>query len=208
MKSIRIISRKVKYLSKTFFIISIALIMTSCYPGDSITVSEADVVTTFRDDKADFTKYKTYAMPDSVIYITDKGPEKGYDPTIDEWILDAIKRNMADIGFTRGDDPDKVDVIVVSMVTKTTWVSGGCYPWYWDWWSSYPGWCYPYNYSYSVGSVFVSMFNGALKEVDENQEPLWIAGINGILISSPSSERIDKRITQAFTQSPYLKDGK
>ncbi len=197
-----------KYLYYAALLMHPILLMVSCYPGDPITVSEADIVFTTRSNDADFSAFRTYAMPDSVVYLTDSGYTVGDDPQTDGWILDAVSRNMASAGYEKGDDADKTDAVVVVMAAKTIWVSGGCLPWYWDWWWNYPGWCLPYHYSYAGGSIFIAMFDTEANEEPDGQNPLWFAGINGLLSPEPSAERINKGIDQAFSQSSYLTAGK
>ena len=183
------------------------MIMTSCYPGDPISVSDADAVLTFRDAEADFSAMTTYAMPDTVYYLKEDGIEPG-DEAIDGTILTSVKNNMAAAGFTRVDDPDQADVVVIALASKTTWVGGGCYPWYWDWWWGYPGWCYPYTYTYNTGTVFINMFDADKKDSEEKQPPIWLAALNGIADGSNITSRVQKGINQAFSQSPYLSEGK
>ena len=183
------------------------MIMTACYPGDPISVSDADAVLTFRDADADFSAMTTYAMPDTVYYLKDDGIEPG-DKAIDRTVLASVETNMADAGFSKVDDPDQADVVVIALASKTTWVGGGCYPWYWDWWWGYPGWCYPYTYTYNTGTVFINMFDADKKDSGDKQPPIWTAAMNGIADGSNLTTRVQRAINQAFSQSPYLSEGK
>ena len=54
--------------------------VASCYPGDINTVGEADLVLTFFDSTADFASIGTYAMPDSIVRITDEGGSSAANP--------------------------------------------------------------------------------------------------------------------------------
>ncbi len=198
---------KISHLT-ALLVFSLMLILPSCYPGDPISTSDADVVLTYRDKDAVFSNKTSYAMPDSVLYITEDGLEAGDNPLVDNTILSAIKRNMTEAGYSRANNPDSADVIVVALATKTTWVGGGCYPWYWDWWWGYPGWCYPYTYSYTTGTIFINMFDTDQQNSKEKQIPIWLAAMNGIADGSASATRIDRAINQAFAQSPYLGEGK
>ncbi len=185
-------------------IIGMSLTLTSCYPGDPISVSEADAVLTYRDKEAVFNAGASYAMPDTVVYITEDGPVAGDNPAVDNVILSSIMQNMQEAGYTKVENPDDADVFVVAMATKTTWVSGGCYPWYWDWWWGYPGWCMPYYYSYSTASVFINMFDAKRDNSEEKQPPMWFAALNGVADGTNAQSRIENGINQAFSQSPYL----
>jgi len=191
------------------FFVGFSLALSSCYPGGDISVSETDIVTTFRNASANFAAKQTYSMPDSVDYITDEEEETEIDPVVEQQILSAIERNMDLSGFDLIADPDQADVLVVPMATSSRWVGGGCYYWYWDYWYGYPGWCYPYYYTYKTGSLFIIMVDPDHADDDSIKDALWTVGINGLLSSSSNtSVRINRDIDQAFLQSPYLSDGK
>jgi hypothetical protein len=89
--------RKFIQLYIILFFVGFCLVLASCYPGDDISVSETDIVTTFRNANADFATKQTYAMPDSVIYITDGDETPEGDPVLDQQILSAIERNMEQV---------------------------------------------------------------------------------------------------------------
>jgi len=189
----------------------LGIVLFSCYPGEAINITDVDTVTTFHRQDADFSKYKTYAMPDSVLYITDKDsvatdPDHKYDQVI----LDAIDRNMQKIGYQKMTDPRKADVHILPIVTTSTWVGGGCYPsWWCDWYYCYPGWCYPVSYTFTTGTVLVPMLARDEATSPDDVTALWVAGLNGLLANGVNAEaRIDARMDQAFAQSPYLTAGK
>ena len=190
-------------------ILSVNMMLTSCYPGDPISVSDADAVITYRDKDADFSKKSTYAMPDTVYYLTEDGVEAG-DKPIDRTVLSSVESNMTQAGFTKANnnDPNQADVVIIVLASKATWVGGGCYPWYWDWWWGYPGWCYPYSYSYDTGTVFINMFDTAKKDSGDKQPPIWLAAMNGIADGTNVTSRVQRAINQAFDQSSYLSEGK
>ncbi len=206
-------------------VLSVALLLAglaSCYPG-SISTSEVDIVSTDYDD--DFFAANapmTYFMPDTVPKIGDEDPENVQLSREDmDFILDQIARNFDELGYTRltdVDDQNIPDVVVLAsaIVVKVTNVGGGgCYPgWGWGgWYPWYPGWgwpgyCYPvYGYSYETGTLTIEMISpDDIKPGEEVVPRVWLAGINGLLRSSASSNRdfIRRRIDDAFAQSPYL----
>lgn len=182
--------------------------LASCYPGDEMTYEDTDIVTTFYDDQANFSSLKTYALLDSVIHISDstKDPED-INRAYDKQILDLIDENMQAMGYTEAADQNTADVHLVPLATTTTWISGGCYYGYWSYWYPYYGWCYPTYTTYTTGTVLIVMANPN-KEGDD--KGVWIGGLNGVLSGSASgtSSRLTNSINQAFSQSPYLADGK
>jgi hypothetical protein len=209
MKTAYILKNR-KQVHYVMILISIicSLILISCYPGDAISPSNADIITTFKKSTADFSSIMSYAMPDSVIYISNDGPEASKYPLQDQQILTAIKRNMLQYGYSKEEDPAQADVLVVALITSTKWVAGGCYSWYWSYWYPYWGYCYPVSYSYETGTIFIIMVDPELGDGSaENAE--WVAAMNGLLSSVSNAEaRIDRNIDQAFYQSPYLGGGK
>lgn len=206
MKNINLRNRKsVSGFSLFLLITGLVLVLSGCYPGDPLTTAESDVVTTFYKEGTDFTTKRTYAMPDTVLYIGGNDEIVDESGPFDDQILARIRQNLAQFDYEEVSDPVQADVLVTPAVTTSTWVSGGCMPW-WNWW--YPwGWCVPFSFTWQTGSIIIFMADGG-KQTEE--ETLWFAGINGIMESSSvnTSVRINNNIDQAFEQSPYLADGK
>ena len=203
-----IFQKRWKWGAIFLILLGITFWLVSCYPGEPLSPSDTDVVTTFRDKNADFSTKSTYARPDSVAYIVSKDSVTILEPSLARPILESIDRNMQAYGYTKVSDPDQADVALVAMASKTTWVAGSCYPWYWDWWWGYPGWCYPVTYTYHTGTILIVMVD-AQQHDNESHNALWIAGINGLLDNvSNAQARINRAVDQAFRQSPYLGEGK
>ena len=187
--------------------LGLAAVIQSCYPGDSLGTTETDTITTFVKKDADFSQINTYAMPDSVAFITNDGVGVSGNRSFDETVLNAIDRNMAALGFQKVSDPNTADVHVLPMATTTEWSGGTCYPSYgWCYWYCYPGWCYPVTYTYTTGTILMTMLNPNQggNNATADADALWLAAINGLLTNSPSNQRINERIDQAFTQSVDL----
>jgi hypothetical protein len=187
--------------------ISICFILVSCYPGDALTAADTDVIATFFNPNADFSTKMTYAIPDSVVRVDEDGNPISDPGQFDQQIINGIKENLQQLGYTEEQNPANADVLVVAFVTTTTWASGGCYTWWYGWWYPYPGWCYPVVYTYTTGTLIIAM---ADPQNQESSDALWVAGINGILedTSSGIGTRLNNNIDQAFKQSPYLGEGK
>lgn len=189
-------------------IITVPAVFYSCYPGEALTPADTDIVTTFYNPDADFTSKNTFAMPDTVIQVSKDGSQPAdISHQFDQIILDRIAQNLVNLGYTRIADPADANVHVLPFVSSSTWVSGGCY-WYWGYWYPYPGYCYPMAYTYTTGSLVMAMSD---PNNTDDTTALWVAGINGLMSESSGidiSSRINKNIDQAFTQSPYLGEGK
>ena len=191
------------------FLMSLSLavvVLQGCYPYDDQTVADSDVVATFYDSGTDFSTLQSYYMPDSVFSIDDNGDIEPADisSSNEQQILTSIKNNLAAMGFTVALNANAADVVVEALVTSSTWVSGGCYGGYWSYWYPYYGWCYPVAYTYTTGSVLIVM---SVPQTN-SFKTVWIAGCNGVVSGTVTNSRISTDINQAFTQSPYLGNGK
>jgi hypothetical protein len=197
------------------------VVLGSCYPGDQLTVSEADVVVTLFDDTADFASKQTYAMPDSIIHLVADNAVDDISRSFDAEILAQVAANMNGAGFTRVTDPALADVIMLVAINAQNEVGYTGYPWggYWGWYTPYPpgygwGW-YPWYgggstiYTYRTGTVFMQMLDPAAVDSTEAKIPtIWVGALNGLVDGSQVEERIIDGINQAFAQSPYLGEGK
>jgi len=190
----------------------------SCTPGNEITAAESDVAITNYDKTYDFGAVKTWAMPDSVIQITDPDDPKEISRQFDAQILSEVEDHMTDRGYTRITDlnsPTPADVVVlVTVTTADTYYLYSYYPWY-GWWGGwgwyYPGYYPPYygaSYAYSTGTIIISMAEP--DDIDPETETIrsvWSGALNGVSNDTGTSvsNRITRGINQIFAQSPYLK---
>ena len=191
-----------------------ALVMglASCYPGrfDDQDDSVYDTVITVPSPTAEFEPLRTYSLVDSIVHV-DPGDLGRDDLTraYDQLILDRIRSNMNDLGWTEIVDPSLAnlpDVALVVYATTTDYVGIINNPW--CWWSWYPycwGWYYPsYIYTFTVGSVGISMMDVKNPDMEnERLNVLWTGVLNGPLdISSPAEAqaRLRDGIDQAFDQ--------
>jgi len=199
----------IKTISIMLLFLALAVGLYSCYPGDEITAADTDIVATFFDKEADFSTKLTFAMPDEIIRLDDEGNPIS-DPGInDQLAINRIKSNLDQAGFTEITNPDSItnvpDVLVIAFANQSTWVSGGCYSSWYSWYYPYYGWCYPVYYTYDIGTVLIVMIDPS-----ESRNALWVAALNGILEDTNAgiADRLTDGIDQAFTQSPYLSEGK
>ena len=191
--------------------------LNGCYPSESLTTSEVDiVVTNYNDNYFNNNSPKSYHLPDTVGVIGDGDPQLEGDEQ--QFIIDQIARNLDALGWERKaeiDENDLPDVVVVANALVVTTAVSGCIPWYpwWGWYPWYPGWgwgggwCYPtYLGSYKTGTLTVDMIVPA-ESGDDVFFRAWDAGVNGLLRSSQEGNQnfVRSTIDQAFEQSPYLK---
>jgi len=191
----------------TVLVFGITAFFVACYPGDTLTVSDTDIVATFYNSGVDFGTKVTYSRPAKVYDLADSSFGTDYDFLV----RSLIDTNMSHLGYTLETDSTKSHVHLIAITTQSTWVGGSCYPSYWGW--GYPGWgwCYPVTYSYTTGSLMLLMVNNSFNESNPPDETsLWFGGLNGLIEGSSASisGRITNGINQAFEQSPYLRGDK
>jgi hypothetical protein len=207
--------KRLLFPSLAFMLIGIMIAACSKYPTYDVNTSDLDMVWTNYDESADFTNYKTYYLPDSIILddsdLSDE--EKEHLQEYYESIVEQVVENMTSRNFVRVDSSDSPDVgMGISILTQTTYVYSYNWWWYYPPYWGYPGYGYYYPWStylgsYEEGAVVIDMsdlknINHSTKQIDA----LWAAMIGGVLTGN--SALIDTRlygyIDEAYEQSPYL----
>lgn len=207
-----------KSMKKNLLLPMIAVVLLlgwGCYPG-TVSVSELDTVLTLYDEEEDFSRFMTYAMPDTIVLIGDD-EDNETDDRFDQDILNRVAQNMEAKGYTRVDSPDQADIVMLVEKSRSDLLVGwnpcpGCWCGYWCWWYG-PGWnpWYPWYgggtvvYSYPLGTIFMTMFDNIESE-DQQADANWSGTFNGLVQGSDGSilARIERAVDQAFEQSPYL----
>ena len=212
-------------LQRLLLLICVPVLSVSLGCVDYLSSTEDfDNVLTVREPGRSFADLTTYALVDEVI---DLGPILGEDSrpvdhSFDALILDTISGNMNSLGWTQvehtpPDDPDdgpmldESDVLlIVGVVATDNWLWGSYYPWFgydpYFWYYPIP----PRPINYPTGTIIVTMLKPDERTTDDLGNEVipvvWVGAIRGLLESSRSNTatRIERLVTQAFTQSPYL----
>ena len=188
------------------YLIGIILLMVSCYPEGIETYEDTDLVYTNYDDTYDFASKGTYAIPDKIVKITGdlsdgETPDYVSEP-YNTQILNLIKSQMSDLGWTLASDPDGADVTLFPAVWSNTtvvyWYDYWC--WYYYYYCGW-GWYYPTYTTYTTGTLVMLMV-----PTEGSAEPVsvWTGAINGLMSGGYDVSRVTDAIDQAFEQSPYL----
>jgi hypothetical protein len=196
--------------------LGIIFTFSSCFVDYGLDTNNYDVVASYYDTTYIWGTANKYSLIDSVVQLGDGSITHDYDGLIKQSVID----NMTRMGWTRVYDSTANVVIALGVTTTTTYVYGSgwydYYGWYggWYYWDNNNyyydySWYYPYypttSYSYTTGTVMMSMIAPALKNTTNKTLPVeWIGIINGVANASSTSSRITSGINQAFTQSPYL----
>ena len=206
------------------FVLPVIAFFTGCYPDKIDYVDEYDLAGTMYDEEADFSSYETYFLADTIIHLTDDGED---DPNFtrehDAFILDLIRDNMTEMGYTAVDTSsvEEPDLLLFVEVLSSDYYQywGGWYNywggWYGGWSWYYPGYpwypSYPwypgYVTSYSTGTLMIEMGTVDDSVPDKPElEMKWMGLIDGLLTSNKDSsrQRLEKQINQLFEQSEYL----
>ena len=176
------------------------------------------LVYTDYDKQANFDKFSTYYLPDSILVIGNSSkPEYWKGPEAAD-ILNAYATNLQARGYTKAMDKASATLgVQVSYVMSTyyftdygqpEWWWG--YPGYWGsgYWGNWGGWYYPYavNYSYTTNSFITEMVDLTAEEGAGKKLPVvWTSYMSGLAYSSSVNKTlVVNAVNQAFKQSPYL----
>jgi len=208
-------------------VLGFSTVFVACHPDMVSDVGELDAVLTQRDPGTDFGSFRRWAMPDTVVDLSEyvEGDTNEWSNTSNDLILTDIARNMQQYGYTRVEPDDTQDpitwpdgepdvIILVGGLSSNGYIVSSWYPWYpgWGW---YPGggWYYPWYptttvQEFKTGTIAINMID--FHEYDPEQElykGAWQGILNGVGEGSSSSieSRITRGIDQAFTQSSYLR---
>jgi len=190
----------------------VAVLASSCYPGEISNIGETDLVITGARPEYGFTK-KTYFMPDTVFYIqADSLAPDTFDHAFDDDILTSVRSGLSGYGFSPVATPEAADVLVLNAiainvnVSVWTWYPG-YYPPYWGCcYGGYPWWPVTGATTWQSGTVVTLMQDPSLEVEGSDDGNVWSGAMNGLAEGNESTARtrITGGIAQAFEQSPYL----
>jgi hypothetical protein len=193
----------------SILILGSLVLLQACFPFGPEDIEDFDIVGTFYDENVNFGNFKTYAMPDTVVKVSNSGVTNEEDQ-YDALILSQIAANMSAVGYERINNPQNADIIMTVAIASegysidTSYDYGDYYGGRYD---DYGTGGYYYtgeNYELETGTVLMSLANN-----DGNpslESSLWLGMLNGITEQSftNTSRRLIELINQAFVQSPYL----
>lgn len=196
---------------------SVVAFVPSCLPSHGLSVEDYDTVLTGYIPGTPFTSYRTYAMPDTIVYVgddTDKLLGRSYDALI----LSMIARNLEARGFRRIVDtlqetPDVMVYVAGTASSFTSYYSSWNDYWdgYWGWgWGPYypPYWGPSYgSATYNIGRINIDMVDRGIAVGRLDNPIVWSGSLSGLLAGTISRVYLTTKINQLFEQSPYLVTG-
>ncbi len=172
------------------------------------------LVLTNYDSNTDFSSFDTFYVIDSILIIDDATKATYWKNENSQRIIDAFNDNFVQRGYSETESGKEADLVLqLSYINTTYYFSSGStgpwwynYPGYWNWGGA--GWYYPFNfyYTYSTGAIIGELVDQKGVRGDKKMPIVWNTFITGLLNGNNLSYyRTMNAISQAFTQSPYLK---
>lgn len=192
--------------------LSAVLFSQSCslYNDDSETILQ-NVSIAQKSPIADFSQYHTYAITDSILYISDNEKHRT-DNVFVQNILSGISSNMERLGYSKVESSQPSDLLIdVSyLLTATTIYYDPYYYWGWDYWWWWDGYYpyypyYPYPMpieytSYYTGNVIIAIVD--MTNPDKSFPIVWHGVVRSLISGSNSVEDINNAIDECFTILP------
>ena len=184
-------------------------LLQACFPFGPEEIEDFDIVGTFFDENVNFSNFKTYAMPDTIVKVSSSGINSEVGQ-YDGLILSQIEANMSAAGYSRIQNPNQADMLLTVAIASEGYNIGNSYD-YGDYYGDrydYGSGGYYYtgsDYQVETGTVLMNLANH--RDGDTARESaMWLGLLNGITEQSftNTSRRLIELINQAFVQSPYL----
>ncbi len=193
-----------------------AILVASCSwgPSDLDETQEQILTVAYKSDTTNFSRFKTYAIVDS-LSVVDNGKKYRVKSDTTDMIIAQVVENMNKNGYSWISTDEAADLIVdVSYIENT---STSLYPGFWNdwdaWWYYYDypwsGW-YPYYpfymptvvSSYTTGSIIVEIVDMVNVQRESSVPIVWHGLIRSILNYNPAEEEILLSINEVFTILP------
>ncbi len=200
-----------------FTVLSLGILSCSKYPADTGRLTEDFVVYTKYNTANNFQQYTTFAIVDSIDYISPKDSGRYLNPQI-SGLLERISSNMVARGYTKVSHDQQPDLGITVSAVKTTTTTVYYPGWYWDdpgyynpYYWGYPGYGYYYPFyptyisSYSAGSLIIDLIDFKNPTPDNKYAVEWSVFIRALLTGNHTDSQIQTAIDQAFTQTPAIK---
>jgi hypothetical protein len=218
-----------------FIPLVVAFVFAACEDDDDVDIIVVDppavtaTVAAFRDTTVNFQNLTTFVLPDTVVHLV---PATGTPISItrewDQTILDRVRANLLNRGYTEELNPDSTAPSFVVLVGTTAtqnyaaWVS---YPWFihWgahpelhsladgasaDWTIFYPWGPVAGVSTYERGTIIVDLIPVAtVNPLTQSISSAWAGVATGLLNANRTASDINAAIDQMFILSPYLRAG-
>lgn len=197
-----------------FVFVSVAVTACNWGPGSLDETQDQTLTAAYKSETADFSKFQTYAITDSISVVYNGKKFRLKNDTTD-MIIGQVVQNMNKYGYTMVDAENAPNLIVdIAYIqsTNTTIYPGywNNWSWWWDyyyypWGSWYP--YYPYNMptvvsSYTTGSVIIEIADMINVASESNVPVVWHGLIRNILNGTHTKAELLSSINEVFTILP------
>lgn len=206
-----------KYLSVLLFgVLLLSAGSCSFFVDDYGQTEQQYLSAAYKSSTADFTKYNTYTITDSILYVNSDTKERKSNEltaSIINIVRSELNKNYTEVAS----DAIAPDLIVdLSFLVSTTttiypgywWGWNDWYYWWDDWYTPfvpyYPYPMYPISTSYSAGSLIIEIADiDSHKNSLINEIPIvWHGLVRGILGESHTASDRELAIRQCFALIP------
>lgn len=197
-----------------FAFVSVAVASCNWGPGALDETQDQVLTIAYKSETADFSKFQSYAITDSVSVVYNGKKFRLQNDTTD-MIIAQVVQNMNKNGYNQVDASANPNLVVdVSYIQSTNTT---IYPGYWndwDWWWNYyyypwNSWYpyYPYHMptvvsSYTTGSVIIEIADMTNIAAESNVPIVWHGLIRSILNGTHSKQQLLSSIDEVFTILP------
>ncbi len=197
------------------------MLAVSCsWWGDSDAESAEQVVSiAAKSPDADFSRYQTFCITDSILYTNGERSHRVKD-NVAEKFLHKISSNFQHYGYTLTEEAAQADLIVdVSYIVSTTsaifydpylwwdwayWWDYYYYPYYDPFYPYYPFPAPVYYASYSAGMVIIDAVDMTAKK--ERTPIVWHGIVRAILDGEHTWSEVQTAVDQCFSMLPPTDD--
>lgn len=195
-------------------------LLISCEPKpDSARLLDQFVVSTNYDKQAVFSSYATYAIPTDTIWLYSNASNdtllvQNENSSYPRPIVNAIKKNMSDRGFTltgRNENPDLgINVSLIQDYNIYQQISYGGYGYGAGYYGYGYGYYSPYYPTYvstvtsNQGALIIEIVDLKNRAANNTVKVLWTANISDIFNAVDINKQSLEAVDQAFKQSPFL----
>jgi hypothetical protein len=209
--------KKIQLTVILVFMAFTGMFLASCYPSDSVSYSDLDLVATIYDQDKNFSDLKTYVVPDTIVHLIDTtDPSNNVDITrkFDQQIINLVNENMVNNGYVKELDPENNPPDIILAISAMASKNYNVWYWYPYYWYGYPGWGWYWGYknsdywwgwypgypgwgggstvtSYTTGTLIMHMHDmSGYQNIDPSKDTIptiWLSTINGLLGSSTNT---------------------
>jgi len=204
-------------MKQLFLLLVGVLLLFSCKKDPDFNKLDNNLlVQTGYDTTATFNTYKTYAISDTINFVSNLTTQTYWADNQSTSIINQLKTNMTNSHYTLVKKADKPDLAVNLTFIKNVQQSISYDPFWYDnlyYGSMYWGYSYPYSYGgfsvseYKNTALLIEIIDLKNAQANLKLKVIWNATITGAFDKSTAENlaMIIRAVDTSFRQSSYLK---